>query len=255
MKCSVQNPQVPAKTAWFEKPQVSAKSARPCATLLLGAVLVFAAPPAAKTGNESLTYNVNWPSGLSLGEAHLGASLNPVGDRWDLELTIEAAIPGFSVRDKFHSTTTADYASLEFQKDSVHGPKIAKETVTFDPQTGAATRTTNPDGGKSDLSLTPGTRDALAFLYYLRKELSQGRVPSTQTVVFGAPYQLRMEYAGAHTVRVNEQNVEADGLVVHAKGAASNFSFELYFAHDASRTPVLVRVPLSMGAFTMELAR
>jgi hypothetical protein len=228
----------------------------PCAALLLlGLRPGMAAPPAPEPTSEQLTYNVNWPSGLSLGEAHLQASRNPVGDRWDLELTIDAAIPAFAVRDRFHSTTGADYASREFQKDSMHGPRIAKETITFDPPNGTATRATNPDGGKSDLSLAPGTRDALAFLYYLRKELSQGRVPSSQTVVFGAPYQVRLEYTGGQTVKVDEKGVEADGLLVHATGPASTFSFEMFFARDAARTPVLVRVPLSLGAFTMELAR
>jgi hypothetical protein len=64
-----------------------------------------------------------------------------------------------------------------------------------------------------------------------------------------------LEYTGAQTVRVNEKAVQADGTVVYAKGPASTFSFELFFARDPVRTPLLVRIPLSMGTFLMELVR
>ncbi len=43
--------------------------------LLLSALALFAAPVAESSlPNETLHYNVNWPSGLNLGEATLSAS-------------------------------------------------------------------------------------------------------------------------------------------------------------------------------------
>jgi hypothetical protein len=39
------------------------------------------------------------------------------------------------------------------------------------------------------------------------------------------------------------------------KGPKSSFAFEMFFARDAARTPLLVRVPLSAGSFSMELVR
>jgi hypothetical protein len=44
-------------------------------------------------------------------------------------------------------------------------------------------------------------------------------------------------------------------MQVNVKGTASDTAFEIYFALDAVRTPVLARVPLPMGTFTLELVR
>jgi hypothetical protein len=38
-------------------------------------------------------------------------------------------------------------------------------------------------------------------------------------------------------------------------GPTSTIKFEMYFARDAARTPLLIRVPLQMGSFAMELVR
>jgi hypothetical protein len=39
------------------------------------------------------------------------------------------------------------------------------------------------------------------------------------------------------------------------KGPASEITFEMFFARDAARTPLVIRVPLTLGTFSMELAR
>ena len=39
------------------------------------------------------------------------------------------------------------------------------------------------------------------------------------------------------------------------KGPSSEISFEVFFLKDQARTPALVRVPLALGKFTMELVR
>jgi hypothetical protein len=46
-----------------------------------------------------------------------------------------------------------------------------------------------------------------------------------------------------------------DRVVVYVKGPKSDFSFETYYARDAARTPLLVKVPFSAGTFSMELVR
>ena len=38
-------------------------------------------------------------------------------------------------------------------------------------------------------------------------------------------------------------------------GPASSIKFEMYFARDAARTPLLIKVPLQMGTFAMEIVR
>ena len=58
-----------------------------------------------------------------------------------------------------------------------------------------------------------------------------------------------------HAEFIASLHKEADKLLVTAKGPASEINFEVYFLKDAARTPALVRVPLSLGAFTMELVK
>jgi len=206
---------------------------------------------------ETLTYNVNWPSGLSLGEAQLKAARaagpQGAGEGWDLQLSLDAAIPGFTVTDRYRSSATTELCSIEFDKKIAHGKKTASEQTKFDQEAGSATRETS-GGGSSQLRTTPCARDALAFLYYLRRELSQGRLPPPQTVYFGGPYQLRLEFSGRQRLTVGDQQVEADRITASLKGAASETTFEMFFAQDRARRPLLIRVPMPLGTFSMELA-
>jgi hypothetical protein len=56
-------------------------------------------------------------------------------------------------------------------------------------------------------------------------------------------------------VIVGDQRTDADRIQISAKGKASDTAFEIFFALDAARTPLLIRLPLAMGTFSMELAR
>lgn len=208
--------------------------------------------------NEQLRYNINWPSGLSLGEAELGSSLQkPAADaapRLHLEFDVDAAVPGFAVTDRYSSEASPDFCSVEFQRKATHGQKKIDEKTTFDKQAGTATRET-AGGGKSELKTSSCGRDALAFLYYVRRELSQGRIPPPQTVFFGGPYEVRLAFAGTQTIRLGDRQVEADRVTTSVKGKASDITFDVFFLKDAARTPALVRVPLALGMFSMELVR
>lgn len=199
---------------------------------------------------ETLHYSINWPSGLSLGEATLSAS----DDGGALGLTIEAALPGFAIRDEYQSTVSAGYCSVSFTKQSMHGARKASERSEFDAARRIVTRKTN-NGGESETAVPACARDALAFLFFTRQELKQGRLPGPQQVFFGAPYQVRMQYGGTEVVALGGQREECDRIMVTLKGPASEHNFELLFAKDAARTLVQVRAPFEMGTFRMELAR
>ena len=228
------------------------------------AALLWFHPPAFTQGAgspdaETLTYTVNWPSGLSLGEAQLLATKQAPQEgspeRWELRFTLDAAIPGFSVADRLRSVATSELCSVEFERDTTHGKRSGKELTTFDPSAATATRQTvvPAGGGKSELSPPPCAKDAVTFLYFVRRELAQGRLPQSQTIFFGGPYQIHLEFGGRQRLRVGEEQVEADRISASMKGPASSISFEIFFAQDRTRRPVLVRVPLPLGAFTMEL--
>ncbi len=224
--------------------------------LAAGAAVLFAQqPPAAPAfADETLVYSVNWPSGLSLGEAQSHAKRLASG--WKFELSLDAAVPGFTVGDDYRSSAAGDFCSLEFNKQVHHGQRTVQERITFDSQNGTATRLIlGASGGSSELSVPACARDTLSFLFYLRRELSQGRLPPAQTIYFGAPYQVRLEYAGTQPVRLNGATVDADRLRASVKGPASDTTFEIVIARDAVRTPVSVHVPFSMGVFSLELVR
>jgi hypothetical protein len=210
-----------------------------------------AAQPGFPAADETLNYSVNWPSGLSLGEASISA--HRAGDRWEFELNLDAAVPGFSVSDRYRSIVSADLCSLEFDRNTTHGRRITREKTTVDYGKGMARRAT-VEGGKTEIPVSGCARDALEFVFYLRRELAQGRVPPAQTVLFGSPYQVKLEYGGVQTVSVNEKRQEADRVAVTVKGPASGLNFEMFFGRDAARTPLVVRVPFALGVFSMELA-
>lgn len=226
--------------------------------IILFAALLASPATAPKFSNEQLHYSINWPSGLSLGEGQLTASRVKAAEnspeRLDLNLSLDAAIPGFQVQDRYHSEATADFCSVLLDRKSQHGQKKAEEKTTFDPEKGTAVRETK-GGGKSDIQTAVCGKDALSFLYFLRHELSQGRLPPSQPVYFGSAYQIRVEFAGTQTIKLGDNSVEADRLKASIKGPSSDLNFEVFFLKDAARTPALVRVPLSLGTFAMELVR
>jgi len=202
--------------------------------------------------DETLHYEVNWPSGLSLGDANLTAHRS--GDNWDFATSLNVAIPGFPIADRYRSATSAGQCSSEFERSTSHGKKNSSEKTTFDYKQGRAFRVTK-DGGKSEVTIGSCARDVLAFLYFARRELGQGRVPPQQDVFFGSSYSVRLEYTGAQTVTVADKPAITDRVTVSFHGPASNATFEIFFARDAARTPVLVRVPSNLGTIVMELVR
>jgi len=206
--------------------------------------------------NESLSYTVDWPSGLSLGEGHMSAVSSPSG--WKFELTVDAGIPGFSVKDTYRGTAGTDLCSGTFSKDMSHGSRKTHENVTIDRATATATRHSNyggDTGGTSKVTVPDCVHDALTYLYYARRELGQGRVPPPQQIVFGNTYSISLEYAGAETLTVNDKRYTTDKVTCRVKGPASEVQFEAYFDRDPARTPVAIRVPLPVGKFSLELVR
>jgi hypothetical protein len=222
-------------------------------------VFMLAAPVStAPTGfpftDEDLNYSINWPSHLSLGEAHLHAKRS--GTNWNFGLNIDAGVPGYAVKDVYHSDIVPDFCSVSFDRSTSHGSRAAKERETIDRDRATATRLTlSKDGGKSEIPVPVCVKDALAYLFYARRELGQGRVPAAQPILFGGLYQITVEYAGAPVISVNDKQVQTDKVVCSVKGAASEFKFDIYFARDAARTPLLISAPLAMGRFSMELIR
>jgi hypothetical protein len=229
-----------------------------CLPVLLFTSCWCALAASAQTGypfqDETLHYSVNWPSGLSLGDVSMTAHRS--GRGWDFSMSLNAGVPGFQVADRYHSVANSEGCSVEFQRDVGHGSKKSSEKTSFDYHTLTAHRATlTASGGKSDLPISSCARDALALVYYARQELGQGRVPPQQDAFLGAPHSVRLEYMGAQSIQVADRPETADRVVVYVKGPSSDAQFEIFFARDAARTPLSVRVPLSVGTLSMELVR
>lgn len=212
--------------------------------------------PAGPPAEESLTYSVNWPTNLSLGEARLKTVRvkGETADYWQTEFTLDASVPGFRVLEEAKSTADAEFCSTVLEKSYTHGKRKSEETTTFDQQAKTAIRQTK-GGGKSDLSLQTCAKDALDYLHSLRRELSQGRLPPQQTIYFGAPYRISVQYTGTQQITVSETRVDSDRLLVTLKGEKTDLTFEIFFSKDAAKTPLLIKVPLALATFSAELVK
>ncbi|MGD1070473.1 MAG: DUF3108 domain-containing protein [Bryobacteraceae bacterium] len=238
------------------KPRVSRSSAL---ALLIFIPRLAAPAPAnpALTGfpftDEALNYTIDWPSGLNLGEGHLQSKHTEAG--WSFEMTLDASVPGYAVKDSYTAHANADFCSTDFARQFLHGARKGGETETIDRSHETVTRVTANGGGTSESAVPDCIKDALTLLFYTRRELGQGRVPPAQQILFGGLYQISLDYTGAPMIKVADKQVQSDEIVCNLKGPSSNLQFEMYFARDPARTPLLVIVPLGPARFSMELVR
>lgn len=200
---------------------------------------------------EVLRYEVVWPSGLSLGEAEFRANSNQKG--WELKAEISASLPNFEVLDQYEASADWNLCSQQLKRDSLHGSKQTHEEVVFDQKEQRATRESLGGGGVSEFSVPPCVRDGLTYLYALRRDLAAGRIPPPDDLNFGAMYGVVVTYAESRDVAVQGENREADRILVDLNGPQSSHHFEIFFGKDDARTPLLIKVPFSLGVFSLKL--
>lgn len=204
--------------------------------------------------DEDLNYSILWPTGISLGEAHLHARHS--GDKWNFSLTLDASIPGYTIKDAYHSDIVPDFCSESFDRTLTHGSHVVSEKETVDREHGTATRgASSGNSAKAEIPVPACVKDALAYLFYSRREMGQGRVPSAQDVLLGALHPIRVDYVGAPLITMNGKEVQTDEVTCTWELGSSAYSFEVYYARDAARTPLRITAPFAMGKFSMELVR
>lgn len=203
--------------------------------------------------DERLEYTITWPSGLPVGRAEFRArDLDP---GWRFEMTLRASLPQIEIDDAFVSRTDAEMCSETFEKHVRHGAKRAHESLRFGPR---ELERTNLEAPASEL---PGrvpvagcARDALAYLYFLRRDLAAGRIPAPGNIYFGAGYRIRLEFVRTRWLTVSDERRLADEIRVVVRGPASEHAFSAYFARDPARTLLLVRADFEEGPFSMRLS-
>jgi hypothetical protein len=214
------------------------------------------AKPAQFPQRESLRYALNWENGLSLGDGQLTTTPAKAGDAegWEFTFQVQAAVPKFPVAEFARSIANANFCTVESEKNAVRGKRKTDEKTIFDQKLLKAVRQTT-NGGKSELSTSPCAKDGLTFLNFLRHELIQGRLPQAQTVYYGAPYEIGVQYIGTQKLKLGDGEAEAERIGISIKGPAARQSVEVFFLKDAVRTPARVRVVLPAGTISMDLAR
>lgn len=214
----------------------------------------------AATSAETLHYTINWQSGLSLGEAVLNATHVQAAEGegsttagWQFDAMLDVSVPGFLIREEYKSTADAQLCATELKKTSTRGQRKNEEEIKFDQAAMTVTRQILNGGPKGTQSMPVCGHDALSYLQFVRQELAQGRLPPQQPVVLGAKYETHLTFVGTETIKLGDKRIEADKVRVSIKGPKADHLIELYFSRDAARTPVLARLPLTLGTFTVEL--
>ena len=202
---------------------------------------------------ETLRYSLNWESGLPVGDVQLTANPGSNGN-WEFTFQAQAAVPKFPVAEFTRALSDASFCTVESEKKAVRGQRKIDEKTTFEQRLLKAVRQT-VKGGSSEIPLSPCAKDALTFLYFLRRELIQGRLPQAQTVLYGAPYQIGTQYLGTQKLKTPDGETDAERIIISIKGPAAKQNIEAVFLKDAVRTPARVRVTLPLGTISMDLAR
>ncbi|MEO8594665.1 MAG: DUF3108 domain-containing protein [Candidatus Solibacter sp.] len=207
--------------------------------------------------NETLRYRVLWPGARALGDVTMTAHQAGEGG-WDFEMTANVNIPVVPLADKYSaSAATFDLCSNTLSREISHGNKKVSEKTQFDQKKNTALRQTlvPAGGGRTELQLPTCARDALTYQYFARREMGQGRVPPAGKVFFGSAYEVKPVYTGAMDIQVAGKPTTTDHVEVSVKGPASDFTFEIFYARDAARTPLLIKIPVPVGTVSLELVR
>jgi Protein of unknown function (DUF3108) len=229
-----------------------------CLAILVTVLAEPAVVPASLDGfpfaDEALKYSLNFSNGFPVGKAQMTARRDPARG-WNFLFTLDASLPAYPIIDHFNAYAGLDLCGIRFERRSQHGKRKTDEMTWFDRSRSVAVRGTKGGGGLSEIPVGLCPHDALSFLYFLRRELGQGRVPPNDTILAGAPYRVSMVYVGEKTIAHNNRQVATDQINFMVKGPASETRFEILFARDAARTPLVVRCPLPFGSFSLELVR
>lgn len=204
--------------------------------------------------DETLNYSLSFSKGITIGKGQMVAHRDP-SRGWNLSFSLDASMIGYNIIDHFNAFSGLDLCGIRFERTSQHGRRRTSEITFFDRSRSVAVRGSRGGGGLTEMPVGLCPHDALSFLYYLRRELGQGRMPPNDVVLAGAQYRVSMVYAGEQTIQHDQKKVVTDQINCTIKGPASETHLEILFARDAPRTPVMVRCPLALGTFSLELVR
>ena len=196
---------------------------------------------------ESLTYRLLWPSGLTLGEAVLRGSFS--GEELHFQFTLETGLPQYNITHSSSSVATKDgLCSLQFQGKTRWGSKDSGESIEFDQTAHLARR--SRENQTTTASIPECARDPLAFLYYFRNQLVLGNTLDSGTFHWGSNFSLQIESAGPETVKAGGRQWTAEKYIVTYQEPNSVQSVELWISTGSTPKPVQFRVSIPLAVFT-----
>ena len=92
-------------------------------------------------------------------------------------------------------------------------------------------------------------------IFFTRGGTRPGARPAAQQILFGGLYRDHVDYAGrAHDYRLGKQ-VQSDEVICTVRGTSSESQSKCTSPATPPALRSLVKVPLAMGKFSMELVR
>jgi hypothetical protein len=220
---------------------------------------------------ESAVYEVRWVgfgAGVPAGTVEF-AVLPPEpgsGAAFTIDLTATTArwvSAIFDARDRFWTTSTADLFPLVHRQQLKEGRRRVSRTVRFDRVTGLVRvgdgDLTSPADGISRPS-TPGIRDPLTAMYYVRS-LDWSRRDRTSVLVSDIGFELDVALTAASAL----VTVEAEGRPQRARRIGVQMKYRraafpvpnaaVWLSADARQIPLAAAVDTDVGAFELSLVR
>ena len=205
--------------------------------------------------DESLRYNVNWPSGAEPGRSHLHRA--PLRRGLGSGCDRESRRPGFALADKFHSAV--DRGALLHRIRARPEPRRPSEPTRrpisiSSRQAHRAPRCFRPAAARaiSESRPAPATRGVPLLR---ARRVGPGPRARSAAGVFRAGLFGTLDYTGPQAIAWAGSPDVTDRIHVTVKGPKADFVFDIFFARDAARTPLRIRVPLAPGVFSLELVR
>lgn len=162
---------------------------------LANTAVVPSSPQGFPFTDEKLNFTVNSPVGIAFGKVQMSATHESTGG-WAFQLNLDASLPILTITDRFDAYTNPNLCTIRFDHSFEHGARKASEVTYIDRARSLAIRATRNGGGLSEIPIGLCPYDGLTFLYHLRRELGQGRIPPNDTILAGGPYRVSMVYAG-----------------------------------------------------------
>jgi uncharacterized protein DUF3108 len=232
--------------------------------------LVPPAPPAPPPGpvpfaiGERLTYDVRWlggPMGLPAGQAVVGVEKGPSPQQpFRFVATVDTApwvSRFFEAKDRFETLADEGLLPTVHRRDLLEGRRALTREAVFDRASGLVRIGAPGDPGAMSFRVSPGTRDILTALFYLRTlPLRPGDSVVVPVTDGGRAYTVTVRAIGPERIVVNGSAIDAlrvEPLVSERVPRRAPVDVVVWLTPDASHRVLAADVAAGFGRVRLEL--